>query len=38
VTDDLAWSVFDALAKARVSLPDVAPDCLPTEWGRSLSP
>jgi hypothetical protein len=38
VTDDLAWSVFDALAKARVSLPDDAPDCLPTEWGRSLSP
>jgi hypothetical protein len=38
VTDDLAWSVFNALTKAKVSLPDDAPDSLPTEWGRSLGP
>jgi hypothetical protein len=38
VTDDLAWSVFDALTKAKVSLPDDAPDNLPIEWGRTLSP
>jgi hypothetical protein len=38
VTHDLAWSVFDALTKAKMSLPDGAPDSLPTEWGRSLSP
>jgi len=38
VTDDLAWSVFDALTKAKVSLPDDAPDSLPIEWGRTLSP
>jgi hypothetical protein len=38
VTDDLAWSVFDALSKATVSLPDGAPDSLPTEWGPLLSP
>ena len=38
VTDDLAWSVFDALTKAEVSLPDDAPDRLPSDWGRSLGP
>jgi hypothetical protein len=38
VTDDQAWSVFDALTKAKVSLPDDAPDNLPIEWGRTLSP
>jgi hypothetical protein len=38
VTDDLAWSVHDALTKAKVSLPDGAPDSLPTEWGRLLIP
>jgi hypothetical protein len=38
VTDDLAWSVFDALAKAKVSLPDDASASLPIEWGRSLGP
>jgi hypothetical protein len=38
VTDDLAWLVFDGLTKAKVSLPDDAPDSLPTEWGHSLSP
>jgi len=38
VTDDLAWSVFDALTKAKVSLPDDAPHGLPIGWGRTLSP
>jgi hypothetical protein len=38
VTDDLAWSVYDSLTKAKVSLPDGAPDGLPTEWVRLLSP
>jgi hypothetical protein len=38
VTDDLAWSVSDALTKTKVSLPDDAPDSLPMEWGRTLSP
>jgi hypothetical protein len=36
VTDDMAWSVYDALTKAKVSVPDDAPDRLPTDWGRSL--
>ena len=38
VTGDLAWSVFDALTKAKVSLPREAPDSRPIEWGRTLSP
>lgn len=38
VTDDLAWSVYDALTRAKVSLPDGASDSLPTEWGRLLIP
>jgi hypothetical protein len=30
VTDDMAWSVYDARTKAKASLPDGAPDGPPT--------
>jgi hypothetical protein len=38
VTDGLAWSVCDAVAKATLTLPGDAYDTLPSDWGRSLNP
>ena len=38
VTDGMAWSVCDALARAGVSLPDDAFDRLPTGWSRLRDP
>jgi len=38
VTDELAWSVCNALAKAKLTLPGDAFDSLPSDWSRSLNP
>jgi hypothetical protein len=38
VTDELAWSVCNALAKAKLTLPGDAFDGLPSDWSRSLNP
>jgi len=38
VTDELAWAVCSAVARAKVTLPDDAFDTLPNGWGRSINP
>jgi hypothetical protein len=37
VTDELAWSVCNALAKAKLTLPGEVFDSLPIDWSRSLN-
>jgi len=38
VTDGLAWSVCNAVAKAKLTLPGDAFDTLPSGWSPSLNP
>jgi hypothetical protein len=38
VTDELAWSVCNALAEAKLTLPGDVFDSLPIGWSRSLNP
>ncbi|MGO8870388.1 MAG: hypothetical protein ACLQPH_03135 [Acidimicrobiales bacterium] len=38
VTDELAWSVCQALAEAKLTLPGDAFASLPSDWSRSLNP
>ena len=38
VTDELAWSLCNALAKAKLTLPGDVFDSLPIDWSRSLNP